>query len=185
MDKLMALVVLAALIFTIYVLLSRARTTKALGAMPFRKKDYLLTEAERSFYEVLCRSVDRDTVVFPKVRLVDLLWLPRGTPNRQGLLNRVFSKHVDFVLCTGQLLRPLSVVELDDASHSQERRQARDDIVDTILRNADLPLLRVTVRRTYSTEELRQMISFKRGSPDVERPVIEVRRMDGSDNVSA
>ena len=97
----------------------------------------------------------------------------------------VLSKHVDFVLCTGQLLRPSIVVELDDASHSQERRQARDDIVDTILRNADLPLLRITVRRTYSAEELRQMISVKRGSPDVERPVIEVRRMDGSDNVSA
>lgn len=184
MDKLMVLVVLAALIFTIYVLLSRARTTKALGAMPFRKKDYLLTEAERSFYEVLCRSVERDLVVFPKVRLVDLLWLPRGTPNRRGLLNRVMSKHVDFVLCTGQLLRPSLAVELDDSSHSQEQRRVRDDTVDRILRDANLPLLRVPVRRTYSAEELKETIHLKRDSPHEERPIVEVRRMDGSDDFS-
>src|SRR3990170_2056730 len=69
------------------------------GLSAFKKMDFLLTEAERSFYEVLQRAVGEELIVFPKVRLADLVWLPKGTAGRQALLNRVLSKHVDFVIC--------------------------------------------------------------------------------------
>ena len=39
---------------------------------------------------------------------------------------------------------------LDDSSHNSERRQARDNVVETILRGANLPLLRIPVRRAQS-----------------------------------
>src|SRR5713101_3637149 len=79
--------------------------------LPYRKKDYLLTPAERSFYEVLQRVAGDSMQVFAKVRLVDLVWLPKGTQNRQAHLNRVLSKHVDFVLCNRQTVSPVLVVE--------------------------------------------------------------------------
>ncbi len=97
--------------------------------LPYRKKDYLLTSAERSFYEVLQRVAGDGMQLFAKVRLVDLVWLPKGTQNRQAHLNRVLSKHVDFVLCNRQTVSPILVVELDDSSHNMDHRQGRDAVV--------------------------------------------------------
>ena len=78
----------------------------AAANLPYRKKDYLLTAAERSFYEVLCSVLDGQLLVFAKVRLADLVYMPKGTANRQTHFNRIQSKHVDFVLCTRDKLSP-------------------------------------------------------------------------------
>lgn len=129
------------------------------GALPYRRKDYLLTKAERSFYEVLRQALgEADTLVFAKVRLLDLVWLPKGTAKAQSFRNRVMSKHVDFVLCNRRELRPLLVIELDDKSHEGEERQARDAFVDRVLGAAGLPILHLSARRTYSTRELSEQI---------------------------
>jgi hypothetical protein len=125
------------------------------GALPYRRKDYLLSKAERSFYEVLRQALgEGDTLVFAKVRLLDLLWLPKGTAKAQSHRNRVQSKHVDFVLCDRRELRPQLVIELDDKSHEEEERQGRDAFVDRALVAAGLPILHLSARRTYSTREL-------------------------------
>src|SRR3989304_7891484 len=119
------------------------------GISAFKKMDFLLTEAERSFYEVLQRAVGEELIVFPKVRLADLVWLPKGTAGRQALLNRVLSKHVDFVICARSSLTPVVAVELDDASHSRESRRERDEVVKAVLDAAGLPILRLPPRRAY------------------------------------
>ncbi len=51
------------------------------GPLPYRARDYLLSKAEQSFYLVLLHVTGTDWRVFPKVRLLDLVWLPRGTPH--------------------------------------------------------------------------------------------------------
>ncbi|HEU4760082.1 MAG TPA: DUF2726 domain-containing protein [Dehalococcoidia bacterium] len=126
--------------------------------LPYRRVDSLLTAAERSFYGVLVSVVDRDVAVFPKVRLADLLWLPRDARDRRAHLNRVVSKHVDFVLCERRTLAPVLVIELDDSSHRARERRRRDAFVDQALRAAGLPLLRVPVRRSYPPHELADLI---------------------------
>ncbi|HEV2293852.1 MAG TPA: DUF2726 domain-containing protein [Tepidisphaeraceae bacterium] len=129
------------------------------GALPYRRKDYLLSKAERSFYEVLRQALgESDVLVFAKVRLLDLLWLPKGTAKAQSLRNRVISKHVDFVLCDRRELRPLLVIELDDKSHDEEERQTRDAFVDRVLGAAGLPILHLSARWTYSTRELSEQV---------------------------
>jgi hypothetical protein len=129
--------------------------------LPYRRKDYLLSVAERSLYEVLRQALgggDDAPLVFAKVRLLDLLWLPRGTPNPQAHRNRVISKHVDFVVCDRAQLRPLLVIELDDATHEAEDRRERDAFVDRALAAAGLPVLHVTARRAYATRELAERV---------------------------
>lgn len=126
--------------------------------LPYLKKDWFFSKAERSFYGVLLKAVDGQFHVFAKVRLLDLLYLPRGTQQQQTHRNRVQSKHVDFVLCDAVELRPMLVIELDDASHEEEERQDRDAFVDAALEQAGLPILRVTAKRVYQVEELRQAI---------------------------
>jgi len=123
--------------------------------LPFRKKDYLLSKAERSFYGVLKHAVGERFDVFAKVRLADLVWLPKGVQDRQAHQNRVISKHVDFVLCEPTNVAPVLVIELDDKTHRQPGRQARDALVDGVLRAAGLPILRIPAQASYDPTQLR------------------------------
>jgi len=133
----------------------------AAANLPYRKKDYLLTAAERSFYEVLGSVLDGQLLVFTKVRLADLVYMPKGTANRQAHFNRIQSKHVDFVLCTRDKLSPVLVIELDDASHEEEARRDRDTFVDAALTAAGLPILHIPAQRSYVPAELVAAIQQK------------------------
>lgn len=127
-------------------------------SLPYRRKDYLLSQAERSLFGVLAEAVGDHYLIFAKVRLADLVWLPKGTESRQGHFNRVQSKHVDFVICDRAAIRPLLCVELDDASHVQASRQTRDEFVDSALRAAGLPIIRIRAAKAYNMLELRSQI---------------------------
>jgi hypothetical protein len=122
--------------------------------MPYRKKDYLLSKAERSFYEVLTQCVGPDLAIFSKIRILDLVFLAKGTENAQGLRNRVQSKHVDFVLCRRDTLSPVLVIELNDKSHDQQKTRERDEFVGRVFASAGLPLLTVRAQAAYDTREL-------------------------------
>ena len=133
--------------------------SKGSARLPYRKSEHLLTPAERSFFGVLGQAIDNDLYIFAKVRLSDLLWLPQSTKNRQSYMNRIQSKHVDFVLCDSATTQPRLLIELDDSSHQRARRRSRDAFLDEAVRRAGLPILRVPAKRSYAPEELRQLIS--------------------------
>ncbi|MBN1460459.1 MAG: DUF2726 domain-containing protein [Armatimonadetes bacterium] len=130
-------------------------------ALPYRRKDYLLTKAERSFFGVLRQAVGDDYLLFAKVRLADLVWIPQGTKSRQKHQNRVNPRHIDFVLCDHDAIRPLLAIELDDSSHARSDRRSRDAFVDAALAAAGLPLLRIPARAGYNVAELKSQISAR------------------------
>ena len=125
---------------------------------PYRRKDYLLTRAERAFFAALQEASGGRYLICAKVRLEDLLWLPKGTVGRQPFRNRVRSRHVDFVLCRPEDIRPMLAIELDDRSHDAEDRKARDTFVNDALADAGLPILRVRAARSYAVSELKHLI---------------------------
>ena|SRR3989344_1081896 len=127
--------------------------------LPYKKKDYLLTVAEKNFYWILSGVAEKNnSLLFAKVRLEDLLWLPRGTDNRFGLRNRIKSRHIDFVLCDKENIKPLIAIELDDSSHNREDRIERDFSIDNILRDAGLPILHQRVQPSYYPQEVEDKI---------------------------
>jgi hypothetical protein len=89
--------------------------------LPYRRKDYLLTQAERSLFGVLSEAIKGRYFIFAKVRLADLLWMPKDTVSRQSHFNRINTKHVDFVICDLASVRPLLCLELDDATHASDK----------------------------------------------------------------
>jgi hypothetical protein len=62
----------------------RGTTGSSAPRLPFLKKDYLLSAAERTFFEVLCQVAGSGFHIFAKVRMEDLLYLPRGTLYQRG-----------------------------------------------------------------------------------------------------
>lgn len=99
--------------------------------------------------------VDGRMQICPKVGLGDLFFAETGDRQKnRAFTNRIDRKHVDFVLCDPQTLRPLVAVELDDRSHEREDRQKRDALVEGVFAAAGLPLVRVPVRSAYPPWEL-------------------------------
>jgi hypothetical protein len=133
--------------------------------LPYRRIDSLLTPAERAFYEVLQGVVGDDLHLFVKVRLADLVALPRTVDNRQAHLSRIASKHIDFVLCERRTVAPVLAVELDDSSHQAGPRRQRDALVNDVLQAAGLPLLRVPVKRSYVPDEVAALVGGARKRP--------------------
>jgi len=112
----------------------------------YKKRVSLLTNAERSFYGVLLSVVPvNDYDIFCKVRLLDIVY-----PDRKGYahLNRVKSKHIDFLLCRKNDLSPALAIELDDFSHIG--RESRDCFKDEVMKLAGVPLVRFKVRAAYN-----------------------------------
>jgi hypothetical protein len=127
-------------------------------ALPYSKKKYFFSAAERSFYEILKRLAPVEHTVFAKVRLADLVYVSKGTLSWQSHFNRINRKHLDFVLCNRDLA-PVVAIELDDSSHDEEDRQSRDEFVDQVLAAAALPIVHMPAKRGYVLDEVRQMLS--------------------------
>jgi very-short-patch-repair endonuclease len=159
LDNLIWIVVAAVVILAIAAaLLPRGRSSSKPAPLPYDKQPYLLSRAERSFYDVLHRAVAPNLVVFPKVRLADVVKVRKGTESWQSHQNRINAKHIDFLVCTCDTLSPALVIELDDSSHERADRQERDALVDSVLASAGLPILHVPVRSQYNPAEIAEKV---------------------------
>jgi hypothetical protein len=135
----------------------KATTTQEKAAsteiLPYRLRDDFLSPAEFSFYRILVSLAQDYFTILTKVRLADLFFVARPNENI-SYFNRITPRHVDFVFCESNTMRPLLGIELDDSSHARNDRQHRDDFVDRVFESANLPLLHISVQRTYNTREI-------------------------------
>jgi hypothetical protein len=129
--------------------------------LPYSKASALFSLAERSFFGVLTQAVGKDFCVFGKVRVADVLTVTGGlAPSARTIAqNRINAKHFDFVLCAPTDLSVLCVIELNDASHAQKKRQDRDNFLAAACKAARLPLVVFPARAAYSPAELSRQLA--------------------------
>lgn len=127
---------------------------------PYQRAGALFSAAERSFIGVLDQAASPEYRVFGKVRIADVATLKPGlsTSARQGALNRVASKHFDFVVCRASDFSVVCAVELNDKSHGSKRVQARDEFVVGVCRAIGLPLMQVPAQRSYTVTDIRAQL---------------------------
>lgn len=153
---------IAELIAIIQSWLATDRETAAEPEFPYRLRDDLLTAAELNFYRVLQAAVSDWAVLLVKINLGDLFYASTGDYGQNmAYRNRIARKHVDFLLCDPETMRPLVGIELDDSSHNRPDRRERDAFVDTVFASAKLPLVHVPVSRSYPTGRLREFLRQK------------------------
>lgn len=126
----------------------------------YLKKDSLLTEAEKSFYSVLKNIIADNYLLFPQVSLLEILAIPKelSKSRRYSSLNRIQAKHIDFLLCEKESIKPLLAIELDDSSHYRADRMMRDDFLNQAFATAGLPLLHIKTAFHYDQEKLSEQI---------------------------
>jgi len=124
----------------------------------YRRKDGVMTNAERECYHALVSEMGPDYYFFPQVHL-DAIVQPTDTrKDRFYAFRHINQKSVDFVACDKKQLRPLFVIELDDKTHNQPKRIVRDREVERILRGAGIPLIRIENCGQFERKELAAVV---------------------------
>lgn len=117
----------------------------------FKKEDInfhtcasIVTEHEKKLYTVLSEHIDthyhNQYIICPKVRVVDIVNMPKDLFN-YATWQRVKSRHIDFLVCTKEDLKPVLAIELQDSTHNTKKGIYRDTLINTVFQSAWLPLL--------------------------------------------
>ena len=156
------LVALVALIVLIVLfVLPRLRAPRPDDALPYQRLDALFSPAERSFLGVLDEVTKHEYRVFAKVRVADVINPRKGLrrPDWQRAFNRISRKHFDFVVCNPNTLAVLCVIELNDRSHQDKSRQARDTFLQAVCDAASMPLIILDAKQSYAPTEISAKIA--------------------------
>ncbi len=142
---------------------------------PYRLKERFLTIPEIVLYRALREMAGDRYVVFAKVSLNDIFDIVRPNENVH-YFNKLFRKHVDFLLCEPKSLKPQIGVELVRAATAGGTRSA-DQFVEDLFLTAGLPLVQVAADNRYIMPEL--VALFQQAiakTKQIERKLVDVDR---------
>ena len=137
---------------------NKAKESSSINFNSYHLKKSLLTKNEIEFYETLNKVVKDDLIIFSMVRLADIFSIDKGK-GFQSSLNRINSRHVDFLLCQKETLQPVLAIELDDKSHERSDRINRDEFVNQLFDSAGLPLLRYRSKNHYNPDDIKDKLN--------------------------
>jgi hypothetical protein len=110
---------------------------------PYAMRDDFLSPSELSFYKIIRLVMPNEFVIFTKVSLKDIFFVTEKVRSKQSTyMNKISKKHVDFLVCNAETMKPVCGIELDDTSHERQDRVIRDKFVNQVFENAQLPLIK-------------------------------------------
>ena len=142
---------------------------------PYRLKERFLTTPEIVLYRALREMAGDRYVIFAKVSLNDIFDIVRPNENVH-YFNKLFRKHVDFLLCDPKSLKPHIGVELVRPISAGGARSA-DQFVEDLFLTANLPLVQVPADNRY---EMSALVALFQGAiakaKQIERKLVDVGR---------
>lgn len=142
---------------------------------PYRLKVPFLTTPEIVLYRSLKEMTKEHYVIFAKVALNDIFYIVRPNENVH-YFNKLFRKHVDFLLCEPKSLKPEIGVDLVRPIPAGGTRSA-DQFVEDLFLTAGLPLVQVPADNRYEISKL--VASFQQAvakAKQIERKLADVGR---------
>lgn len=124
----------------------------------YRKKPFLVTKGENEFYHVLHRIIKNQYLIFPQIHLISLLEHQLRGQGWRGAKAYIDRLSVDYVICDKKHLMPILAIELDDSTHNREERIERDMKVESILKQAGIPLVRVPYIDRFKEEKIKEKV---------------------------
>lgn len=165
--------ILVAVIVTILLALwiGKVVTSRPSDALPDREslippgisvaRQPLMTKAEASFYNVLRLAAQDSHLIFSQIPIWCLVDVTSTDPKaRQAFLNQIALKRVDFVLVHPGTLAVVKVVELEDQAQAHSQRQARNRLIDEVLKTAGIEIVRVSPQQTASVPEMAALLDI-------------------------
>ena len=121
----------------------------------------ILSETEAAFYNVLRLTVQDEYLVFAQVPLWCLVEVLGEPKERQTLLGQMAFKRVDFVLVHPGNLTVAKVIELEDEAPPSAQRQARNAFIESILKAAEVEILRLPAKDQYTIPSLSKLLDIE------------------------
>lgn len=126
--------------------------------LPYRLRETFLSTPELALMRVLQKMARGHYVVCPKVALNDVFYIVRPNENVH-FFNKFFRKHVDFLLCEPETLKPAIAIELVKPISRNETRET-DQFMENIFLSAGLPLVHIPSSDRYSEDDLAELIKM-------------------------
>lgn len=115
--------------------------------LPYRLRERFLSTPEVALYKTLWEMVGERYIIFAKVALNDIFYIVRPNENVH-YFNKLFRKHVDFLLCDARALQPQIGVELVRPAAVGGSRST-DVFMEDLFLTAGLPLVQVPSNDRY------------------------------------
>lgn len=126
--------------------------------LPYRLRENFLSTPELALFRTLQGMVRQHYVVCPKVALNDIFYIVRPNENVH-YFNKIFRKHVDFLLCDPDTFKPAIGVELVKPVAKNETRET-DQFMEDLFLSAGLPLVHVPSSERYSENDLVELFQL-------------------------
>lgn len=123
--------------------------------LPYKKVN-LLTNNELEFYQKIKPICEKNNIhIISKVRLADIVNVEKvfDEYTEKKFLRKIWSRHIDFVLCNPENLEPIALIELDDKSHDRPERIRSDNLKNEICKKLGIKLI-----RTLQDENIEQKL---------------------------
>jgi hypothetical protein len=126
--------------------------------LPYRLREQFMSTPELALLKVLLSMLRNHYVICPKVGLNDIFYIVRPNENVH-FFNKIFRKHVDFLLCEPPTLKPAIGIELVKPVSRNETREA-DQFMEDLFLSAGLPLVHIPSSDRYSEDDLAELFKF-------------------------
>jgi hypothetical protein len=120
--------------------------------LPYRLREPFLTTPELALFRILTEIMGSRFAICPKVALNDVFYILRPNENVH-FFNKIFRKHVDFLLCDPQTLAPSFGVEIVKPIAKDGAREA-DKFMDEMFVDAGIPLVHIPSSGKYEAADI-------------------------------
>lgn len=120
--------------------------------LPYRLREPFLSRTEAALFRLLTEMMGVRYVICPKVALSDLFIILRPNENVH-FFNKIFRKHVDFLLCDPITYAPSFGVEIVKPIAKDGVREA-DKFMEELFTDAGVPLVHIPSQEFYDPADI-------------------------------
>ena len=114
----------------------------------YKLKKSIMSNCESTFFKVIYKHFEKDYLVISQVPLASIIEKKKEFSSQyQNELNRI----IDFGIFDKETFKPLLLIEINDNTHNEKSRQARDIKVKNICSSVNLNL--ITFYTNYPNKE--------------------------------
>jgi hypothetical protein len=126
--------------------------------LPYRLRENFMSAPELALHRALVELVERHYVICPKVALNDIFYIVRPNEN-VNFFNKIFRKHIDFLLCEPSTFKPGFGVELVKPITKSETRET-DQFMEDLFLSAGIPLVHIPTSEHYRIADLVELFKL-------------------------
>lgn len=136
---------------------------ESIDPWPFVKADRLFNPPEYNFYRAMLQYMPPEVIVFPKVRLQNIVYVSPDSKLYDHFAARVGRKYVDFLICRIEDMRIVCAVEFDDNAVDADKTREKAHDLNRILDGAGLEVFHYSEHFEYTEADFQPINDYIAG----------------------